>query len=103
MGSTPAAGAGSAVVRGRNRAFYGFGHAPGRATDVRLRSGRSVRRARAEVLDAVDRMHGDVPHIDALQDAQRDVGAGPAAIPDLPVEVRLRSHAVTAHAEDDVA
>ncbi len=58
---------------------------------------------RPEILDAVDRMDGELPHVDALQHAQRNVGAGAAAAPHLAIELGLRAHAVAADAEDDVA
>src|SRR5438045_2590697 len=63
----------------------------------------SVRRLRAEVLDAVDRVNGELLHVDTLQHAQRNVGARRAAAPHFAVELGLRAHAIAADAEDDVA
>ena len=57
---------------------------------------RSVRGLRAEVFDAIDRVDRELLDVHALQDAQRDVGPGGAAAPDLAVELRLRAHAVAA-------
>ena len=48
-------------------------------------------------------MDFDLANVDALQDAQRNVAAGGASAPDLPVEIRLRVNLFTPHGKDNVA
>ena len=50
-----------------------------------------MRRARPEVLDAIDGGDRDVLEVDALQELQRNLGARAAARPHFLVEVGLRA------------
>src|SRR5215470_8491540 len=58
--------------------------------------------AGAEVVGTIDRVHGDLAHVDSLQHAQRHVGARAAAVPHLAIELGLRPHALVADGQDDV-
>src|SRR5450631_838220 len=64
---------------------------------------RSVRRLLPEIIELVHRPNLDLANIDALQQAQRDFAACRAARPQLAIELRLRSNALAADREDDVA
>src|SRR5438876_11600230 len=82
----------------RQRALY-----LGVAGDARTRRVLLQVRFLAEIVDAIDRSHVDVAHVDTLQHAQRDCAAGCSASPYLAIELLLRANTFASNRQYDVA